>query len=52
MDREKRNKLVQDYIDIRVFLESVKQLKSKATKLEEKEESEVKDEEVLEQVVD
>jgi len=48
MDREKRNSLVQDYIDIRVFLESVKQLKNKVIKVEEKEESEIKDEEVLE----
>ena len=48
MDREKRNSLVQDYIDIRVFLESVKQLKNKVIKVEEKEEREIKDEEVLE----
>ena len=46
MDRERRNSLVQDYVDIRVFLEAVKQLKNKSV---ETKESEVKNDEIVQQ---
>ena len=49
MDREQRNTLIQDYVDIRVFIESVKQLKNRAIS---KESEEKENEEVLEQAVD
>lgn len=46
MDRERRNSLVQDYVDIRVFLEAVKQLKNRSV---ETKESEVKNDEIVQQ---
>ena len=56
MERDKRNELVQDYINIRVFLSSIQQLKSKNTTQDKEDEdaqpskeSEVKDEKTVEQ---
>lgn len=44
MDRDKRNSLIQDYVDIRVFLESVKQIKNKCTNACQSEISSIADE--------